>query len=101
MQNSLQQQVISFETIVNKLRSIIINIHQNDLETLFHETIEECLPIAQNIPEDDLFRLVAVSKLTFEEREFVRGSIEFNRYQVGLHDVKNTVAKFTSLTGKR
>ena len=97
----MQQQRVNFSSIINKLHRIIVEVHQNDLENLFQETKVECLPVIYSISEDDLYRLVAVSKLTSEEREFIRGSIEFTRYQVGLHDVKNTVAKFTSLTGKR
>ena len=100
MGNNLQQRV-NFNSIVNKLHRTIARVQPNDLENLFHETRVEYLSVIYGIPEDDLFRLVAVSKLTSEEREFVRESIEFNRYQVGLHDVKNTVAKYTSLTGKR
>ena len=97
----MHQRRVSFNSILTKLHRIIVSVHQNDLENLFHETKVECLPVIYSIPEDDLYRLVAVSKLTSEEREFVRGSLEFNKYQVGLHDVKNIVAKYTSLTGKR
>jgi hypothetical protein len=101
MQNTLRKKAVNFTSIINKLHRIIVNVHQNDIEKLFHETKVECLPVIYSIPEDDLFRLTAISKLTLEEREFIRGSREFSRYQVGLHDVKNTVAKYTTLTGKR